>query len=156
MPLVTGFETQTGRRLAAEFQSRAFEAAEITAQRVEIDIQRALAEHTDTGATRAGVSVEAIGGPGISGFRNVQIIAVSKAKSSEWLDRGTDTVTRPNGGVMPVGARSPNRRNAPVKGVTSSYVVSGQPATRFFSAPTGVPLAEHMRNVFYGAWRRLR
>lgn len=157
MALIRGYETRLGRRLAAEMQSRVAEAAEIAAPRVEASIQRALAPYTDTGRTAAGVSVEPYGGPGAGGFRNVGLIAKSEAESSEWLDKGTrDGITRPSGALMPVGARSPDRRNAPIKGVTRASIVSGQDATRFFSAPTGVPLAEHMRNVFAGIYRRLR
>jgi len=157
--LARGYETKTAAKLAADLQARTKTAMEITAVRIAADLRASAEPYVDTGATQASVHVEVYGGlsAGTGGFRNVGMIATADSPAAEYLDQGTRSeIRRPSGANMPVGARSPNRPNAPVKGVTKLPVVSGQRATGWFSRPKGIPLNEHMRNVFAGVYRRMR
>lgn len=158
--IVQGFETNTVAAMVTELVARAQTAMEIAAVRVEINLKRSANRYTDTGEMRDGVSVEVIGGLGGFGAREVGMIAVASAPHSEWVDKGTGTITPKSAPYLAVGRRRRGaRRNAPAEHVENVYFldsVSGQEATGWFSSPFGVPLGEHMRNTFAGIFRRLR
>lgn len=158
--LSKGYETRTVSALAVELVSRAQEAMTIAAVRVEERLKESAAKYTDTGEMENGVSVTPIGGLGGFGAREVGMIASATAPHSEWVDKGTGpSITPRNSPLMSVGGRAPHRRNAPAqfKGVIYRLPeVSGQKATRWFSAPGGIPLGEIMRNTYAGIFRRLR
>ncbi len=158
--LSKGFETRTVSALAVELVSRAQEAMTIGAARVEARLKESASKYSDTGEMEDSVSVTPIGGLGGFGTREVGMIASATAPHAEWVDKGTGPSISPTTHqFLAVGARSPNRRNAPeqFKGVVHRLpVVSGQKATRWFSEPGGIPLGEVMRNVYAGIFRRLR
>lgn len=160
MPLSRGYETRTVAALAAELVSRAAEAMEIASVRVELRLKASASKYSDTGQMENSVSVTPIGGLSGFGGREVGMIASATAPHAEWVDQGTgDGITSNSTRFLPVGQRSPNRRNAPeaFKGsVTYRRTINGQPATRWFSEPDGIPLSEIMRNTYAGIFRRIR
>lgn len=156
--IALGFETRTIAALATELVSRAQEAAELTAVRVQARLQASAAKYTDTGEMERSISVEVTGGLGGFGPREVGVIAVATSEHAEWVDKGTGPAIFGTP-FMTVGARSPNRRNAPTQHKGNVYLMSevnGQQATGWFSSPGGIPLGEIMRNTLHGIYRRLR
>lgn len=160
MALTSGYETRTVAALAAELVSRAAEAMEIAAVRVELRLKESASKYTDSGEMERSISVTPTGGLSGFGGREVGMIASATAPHAEWVDKGTaDGIKSNSTAFLPVGQRSPNRRNAPegFKGsITYRRTVSGQQATHWFSAPDGIPLGEIMGSTYRGIFRRLR
>lgn len=159
MPLSRGYETRTVAALAAELVSRASEAMEIAAVRVELRLKASAAKYSDTGEMENSVSVTPIGGLSGFGGREVGMIATATAKHAEWVDKGTASPITPNSSpYLGVGARTTNLAGSRGFGgkVYRRPSVRGQDATHWFSEPDGIPLGEVMRNTYAGIFRRIR